>query len=147
MKNIIEQNEITRDLLIKQYQTYPKLQIEDIFKYIFQSAFGCEHLVSSEDAVLKYIRREYESLQKTSSRILEPLDGKYSRAHLSCLNAGLKPETLGKMFCLSAKKEHNGKALLEQKLKVAKELIVNGDLPFKIDDFERKVGECREMLG
>ena len=43
MEKITERSEKTRALLTKHYQTYPKLQTEDIFKYLFQSAFGCEH--------------------------------------------------------------------------------------------------------
>ena len=43
----------TRALLIGHYQAYPKLQIQDIFKFLFQSAFGCEHLVSDEEKALQ----------------------------------------------------------------------------------------------
>lgn len=127
----------TRELLIRHYQRYPKLQIEDIFKYLFQSAFGCEHLVSSEETALDYIKREYETVSKTESPLIEPLDGEYARVHLSCMNEGLKAETLAKLFCLSSKHEPDGKALLEDKLRVAKELIVNGELPLDLEAFDK----------
>jgi hypothetical protein len=129
MKKMTERSERTRDLLIKHYQTYPKLQTEDIFKYLYQSAFGCEHLVSDEETALAYIRREYEFVPKTDVPLVEPLDGKYCRVHLSCLNGDMEPETLAKLFCLSAKKESSGKADLERKLCVARALIAGGEIP------------------
>jgi hypothetical protein len=42
MKKMTERSERTRDLLIKHYQTYPKLQTEDIFKYLFVTAKQAE---------------------------------------------------------------------------------------------------------
>ena len=136
MENITERSERTRELLIKHYQTYPKLQTEDIFKYLYQSAFGCEHLVSDEEAVLAYIRREYESVPKTDAPLTEPLDGEYCRVHLSCLNGGMEPEVLARIFCLSAKKETGGKADLERKLLVARSLIASGAIPLDLSHFD-----------
>lgn len=136
-------NERTRELLIKQYRSYPNMKEEDVFKYIFQSSFGCEHLVSDEDAAIKYIIREYETLHETRMPVVEALDGEYSRINLSCLTEGLKPETLAKLFLLSGKKEQNGKYLLEQKLQVAKELVEEGKLPFDSNDFNKSIDKWR----
>ena len=129
----------TEQLLIKHFQTYPNLQAEDIFKYLYQSAFGCEHLLSNEDAALSYIKSEYASVSKTAEALTEPLDGEYSRVQLSYLNNGLTPETLTKLFCLSAKTETDGKFSLEKKLQAAKSLISEGVLPIDSGDFEKKL--------
>ena len=40
----------TRERLIAHCRAYPALQIQDLFKYLFQSALGCEHAVSSLSA-------------------------------------------------------------------------------------------------
>ena len=117
MNNTIKQTDRTQKLLISHYQSYPKLQIEDVFKFLFQSSFGCEHLVCGEDMALDCIIREYQGLSKSDLPKTEPLDGEYSRIHLSWLNAGLKAKTLAKLFCLSAKKEPYGKESLENKIK------------------------------
>jgi dephospho-CoA kinase len=141
MNTILKRNEKTRKLLIEHLNTYPKLKTRDIFKYIFQSSFGCEHLVSSESMALDYIKREYETISKTEAPRIDPLDGEYSRVYLSYLNGGLKPETLAKLFCLSAKKESDGKSLLEEKIQVAKELVANGALPLEDESFYKALGE------
>ena len=68
-------NTNTQQLLIEHYQTYPKLQAEDIFKYVYQSAFGCEHLVSDPASALNYIKEEYASVSPTAAPLIERLDG------------------------------------------------------------------------
>ena len=136
--------ENTRAHLLRHYQSYPMLQAEDIFKYLFQSAFGCEHLVSDEEMALAYIRREYESVSQTAHPLAESLDGAYTRVYLSCLNGGLHPKTLTRLFCLSARKEADGKAALESKLAVARALVASGELPLDREDFEKKLAVWRE---
>ena len=143
--NKTTRKEKTRQNLIQYYQNYPNLQAEDIFKYLFQSAFGCEHLVSNEDAALNYIEREYATLSQTENPKIEPLDGDYSRVYLSHLNAGLTPKTLAKLFCLSAKKEEDGLALLEEKTEVARELVTSGVLPLDADVFHQKLATWKEL--
>lgn len=129
----------TRDLILQHHRTYPLMQIRDLFKFLFQSAFGCEHLVSNEDTAISYIRREYASLARISPTPPDPLDGAYSRVHLSCLQEGLTPETLGKLFCRSAKAEPSGREDLQDKLGAARDLIREGLLPFSPEDFEEKL--------
>ena len=53
----------TKEAILLQCRTYPKLEIRDLFKFLYQSAFGCEHLIASADAVTENIRKEYESLK------------------------------------------------------------------------------------
>ena len=145
MNETTKRNQKTQECLIEHFQTYPKLQAEDVFKFLFQSAFGCEHLLSSEAAVLSYIQREYATLSNAEPPKTEPLDGDYSRVYLSCLNDGLKPETLAKLFCLSAKKEEDGRSLLEEKIEVARELIKSGTLPLDVDDFNQKLATWKDL--
>ncbi len=141
-------NNVTKHRLRKHALEYPMLETEDVFKYVFQSALGCEHLVTDEDKALESIKREYEreyeniSLQKHG--ISEKLDGEYSRVHLSALSSGLSAKTLARLFCLSAKKELLGKAQIEEKLSVATELIKNGDIPIAEKEFEEKLSKWRD---
>ena len=137
MKNNKTYHPNTREALLKHYQTYPKLQTEDIFKYIFQSALGCEHLLASKEKALDYIKREYASSPQTDIPLIERLDGAYSRVYLSVLKTGLSPETLATLFCLSAKKEPHGKQALEAKLAVASALVHDGELPLDRDTFDQ----------
>lgn len=137
-------NETTRARLLAHHRAYPRMQIADLFKYLFQSAFGCEHLVSSEETAISYIRRELASAEAFGEAETDQLDGAYSRVHFSWLRDGLCPETLGKLFCRSAKTEPNGREALLAKLDAARELIREGLLPFSADSFERELAAWRE---
>lgn len=139
--NILELNAKTRSLLIAHYEKYPLMQIQDIFKFLHQSSFGCEHLVSSPEAAISYISKEYDSIDHNIIGQIEPLDGNYSRVPLSYLNLGLSSITLGKLFSLSAKVEKNGKSDLVQKLQVARDMILEKALPFSVEEFDKCVSE------
>ena len=129
----------TRALLTSHYHAYPALQAEDVFKFLFHSAFGCDHLVSDEQAALRYIQSEYASLPASAPAYAEPLDGAYSRVHLGVLQEGLHPGTLARLFFLSAKPEPNGRADLAQKLALAQDMIERGELPIDPADFAQKL--------
>lgn len=133
----------TRALLTRHYHAYPALQPEDIFKLLFHSTCGCEHLVSDEQAALRYIQSEYAALPPSAPACVEPLDGAYSRVHLGVLQGGLRPQTLARLFILSAKPEPDGKASLAQKLALAKDMVERGELPLDPVDFAQKADAWR----
>ncbi|MBE6582916.1 MAG: hypothetical protein E7648_06610 [Ruminococcaceae bacterium] len=137
-------NKQTKDLLISHYRKYPELKIQDLFKFIFHSSFGCDHLVSSFDNAVSYIQKEYEGVFKTDEVLIEELDGDYVRVHLSYLNVGLTAKTLGKLFCLSAKKE-DGLSKLKEKLEVARTLITDGEIKLDVNEFDEEIIEWEKF--
>lgn len=139
----MNQIEKTRQLLIKHYDKYPRLQIRDLFKFIFQSSFGCEHMISSLDVAIDYIREESDAVTQADDTAIDYLDGEYSRVHLSVLKKGLSAETFGKLFFASAKKEPDGKAKLEKKLDVVRTLVREGAFPFSADELDRAIEDWR----
>ena len=141
----MKHSERTREKLTKHCQAYPNLQITDIFKYLYQSSFGCGHMVASLEGATEYVLREYGDMVESKMPLDEELDGVYSRVSLSWLDRGLDAQTLGKLFFLSAREEADGKSALLSKLEVARELVFEGLLPFSTDEFEEKLldWECR----
>ncbi len=127
----MEKREETKAALVRHYMQYPKLQIQDLFKYIYQSSFGCEHLISSPEAVEGYIRKESESAPSVNGMFVEPLDGDYCRVHLDCIREGLCTSTLSKLFFLSAGHVEDGKERFLEKLSVLTEAVEEGLLPFE----------------
>lgn len=132
----MEPRERTKKLLVAHYRAYPKLQIQDIFKFLYQSTFGCEHLVSSVQAATDSISEEYDKIQNTGIPVIEPLDGSYSRVPFLYLGQGLGANTLAKLFVFSSKQEEHALQDLLQKLPIVRELICEGGLPFSEKDFE-----------
>ena len=135
--------ERSRELIIGHCEKYPLLQMRDLFKYVYQSAFGCEHLVSSAEAVTDYLRKEYETMPPGTNKTVEALDGDYSRVGLGLIGEELSAERLAELFCLSAKAEPEGRERLEEKLGIIRELIYEGKIPFSISELESLLDEWR----
>ena len=118
----------TKSYILNQFQTYPQLELQDLMKFLYQSSFGCEHLLSNPDTVQKQIQQELDTKLDTCNSI-EYLDGDYVRLHL---NYGLSVNTLSTLFILSSQQEKNGKEQLEKKLQTL--MISNKELPFSLNN-------------
>ena len=130
----MENKERTRTAILAHCAAYPHLMMEDLFKFLYQSTHGCEHMIASAERVVEYLAREAQTAPVDGS-LTETLDGEYTRVFLSYFREGLSVETFGKLFCLSAKHEEGAKESLEEKLSVAQELAKEGLLPFAADAF------------
>lgn len=137
--NCCEKSDKTRQRLTEHYNTYPKLQIQDVFKFLHQSALGCEHIVSSLEKATENIKEEYGKGIAKNKLFVEKLDGEYIRVHLSCMDYGVSAENLGEMLFLSAKEEIDGQSKLKQKLNIAEKMIAENLLPFNADEFRSAV--------
>ena len=126
----------TEKLLTSHLYTYPEAELQDIFKFLHQSAFGCEHIISSPDNVVLRIREEYDTLSEERNDRIEKLDGRYCRVPLSYLKKGLSAKTLAVLLYMSSKKEKKGKIRLEEKLNITRELIKKKILPYPEEEFE-----------
>lgn len=131
--------EVTRRAVLAHCQTYPQLQLRDIFKFLYQSSFGCEHMLSSPEAAVNGILRELETGRIGKETAVTPLDGGYSRVPLSFVSQGLRGETLGKLFFLSGQKEPEGQQALEEKLEVLRQLALEGILPFSYSQVDESI--------
>ena len=136
-------HEKTQHLLMTHYKKYPLMQIQDIMKFLHQSSFGCEHLVTDLKSAIDYITGESKNCCLDNENLIDSLDGKYSRVHLSYLGCGLRSETLGKIFIKSAKNEPDGMLNLEEKIKAVTVLIKENKLPFSVTEFEKSIAEWR----
>lgn len=135
--------EETKSALCRQCEMYPKLSVADLFKFIYQSSFGCEHMVSDVVSVKAYLYKEAETAHPAKGELIEPLDGPYCRIHLGYLKEGLSVDTFAKLFVLSAEHEEDGKERLEEKLSVLLEMARDGELPFSVEKVEKAMEKWR----
>ena len=136
----------TRRIILDHIARYPKMQIEDMFKLLFHSSFGCEHAVSSLERVRGYMLSEIERADMDSDVLVEELDSDYSRVHLACIGCGLSPDTLAVMFYLSARPVEDGIDRLTFKLSVLREMAREGCFAFSSESLEAAILEW-ESLG
>lgn len=140
--------EETRELILEHYKEYPLLEIQDLFKFLFHSAYGCEHMISSLEVAIERTLSEYKRLKTVNTKLktVDQLDGDYVRIHLSSLSSEEDAKNLGRLFFLSARSESRGEEKLREKLCVARKMIQSGELHFSIDDYDKAVKEW-ERLG
>lgn len=133
----------TRAFLLFHVSAYPKAELSDLFKALYQSAFGCEHLVADASAAEAYIASEAAHARPHAGEIVEPLDGPYVRVHLDILKKGLSAQTLARLFALSAEHRAGAQTEFEKKLAVLTGMVRQGELPFDASECERAVSAWR----
>ncbi|MCH3924660.1 MAG: hypothetical protein LKE30_07065 [Bacteroidales bacterium] len=60
-------NELIRQAIQSQINTYPKSTLQDIYKNFFQDSFGLEHLMGDSLKMREYIIEETKTCQKTNT--------------------------------------------------------------------------------
>lgn len=128
-------------ILREHVKRYPLMQPYDAVKLIYQNEFGGGHLIRDEQAVLNYLRREYESVKKDSAMPLyEDIGNGIVRVNL----AAVKPEDLeqlGKDFIRSAAEHTGTKERFLQKLDVLRQLTAAGHFLFGMTELEDFLSE------
>lgn len=133
-----------RDFLRAHCARYPELALQDVFKAIYQSAFGCEHLIADPSAAADYIRAEAARSGDRISELVELLGGDYCRVHLGILQDGLSAETFARLFALSARHEECGREKLEAMLTALQTMADAGELPFSAQETAEAVERWRK---
>lgn len=132
---------------IEEIQAYcrakPGLEVEDLFKFLYKSYFGCEHLAADYDYALERIYREVDLAGSERVSDIEDLDGDFCRVNLSVLDRGLAPETLCKIFLLSADKQEDGPLKLAKALVELPTLAREGRIPFSHEEVQRGIEEWK----
>ena len=130
-----------KDILIAHARRYPLMHPCDAVKLIYQNEFGGGHLIRDKQAVLNYLRREYESVEKDSAMPLyEDIGNGIVRVNL----AAVKPEDLdqlGRDFIRSAAEHTGTRERLLQKLDVLRQLTEAGHFGFGMIEMESYLSE------
>lgn len=117
----------------------PGLEIQDVFKFLYQSCLGCEHLVTDYERVVAGIKTELSRAAMDYLPDLEMLGEGFFRYHLKKLQEGLSAETLGRLFVLSSRMEAPGISFLERNLKDMYSLAKRKFIPFPADEVQKKI--------
>lgn len=119
-----------KEILRKHLEHYPRMQIADVVKLLFQSEFGGGHMIASPAKSLMWIRQEWADAAPNPDVLEEIGDGMY-RMYLSVLDQGLRPETLNQMFVRTADRKIGKKERFEQKLQGLLQGCERGEFPFR----------------
>lgn len=128
-----------------QLRRYPACEADDLLKALYQRVLGCGHFAPEEAKAAAWLQQEISALcAEDGAPAVESL-GEYSRMHLSpALAQGLRPETLLKLFLLSAQPETpEKKARQLQGVNALEAFIREGALPLAQDAALARLSEYR----
>ena len=119
-----------KDFLAEYCANNTNLEIQDIFKYLYQMCFGCEHLAAEYSYALGRIKQELEEAGEDDLPAVEFLGERFCRVHLKALKDEASAELLTRLFIRSAQKQSDGTEHLEAELGRLAQLAEKGDIPF-----------------
>ncbi len=131
-----------RRLLVEHYRKYPKAQIQDIIKLLYQSEFAGGHMVGDEEESANLIRREFDMLKSDSPEpaALEDIGGGLCRMNLKTLPLlGISFETANSFFIKTANSIRGSISGFEKKLAVLTECCFDSSLPYNPEHVENYI--------
>lgn len=108
----------TKQLLLEHYVNFPEITCQDAVKFLYQRFMGPGHLVLDEETAAARLREEWNAVTADSTVPLStPLGGGLCRLHLrACKALGLSPDTVTRLFFLTARQVTPDPTGLEQSL-------------------------------
>lgn len=140
----------TYELLKTHFEQYPEMKPQDAVKLLYQGEFGGGHMIDDEVSSLERIRKEWKGRLKSPlpgsggfeeeggkadcrDELLswcEPVGNGLFRLSLCSLDHGLLPETLNRMFVITASEKRGSREGFQNKLAVLSDCAANGIAPF-----------------
>ena len=134
----MESKEAVRVFLLEYIKKQTQLELTDLIKLLYQSAFGCGHFAPDEARVLEYLEIEMETMRADRNAPLdENVLGGYARVNIAPYAArGMETKTLARLFMKTANAPLEGerKAWFDEMLSLLGEMAQAGELPFAQED-------------
>lgn len=143
----MKDRESLKKLLLKQYELYPKMQITDMIKLIYQNEFAGGHLIVNEDDCLRRLTEELQDLKKYSSDTMSPavfeeIGNGLCRLDLTGIqNSGIDISTINRFFISTANSVSGSIKSFEEKLEVFKQCCMDKSLPYPLEEVEAYLNE------
>lgn len=129
-----------RNVIELHMEKYPKMELRDMFKLIYQSEFGGGHMIEDKKKSLEWIKEETKFVQSQNwperECVCEDIGGDMCRMYL---DTELSPETLNEMFVQSANKKRGTIEGLERKLEQFLEFCETNECRFSREEAEQAV--------
>ena len=137
-----------RDILLAHFNRYPKMQIQDMVKLIYQNEFAGGHMISDEKSSLLRIEEECRAYKKCRGAFpysFEDIGNGICRFYLAGFQeAGIHAETLNRFFTNSANTIRGDRRRFERKLHVLKACCRDSVLPYDTDALDEYIGMHRQ---
>lgn len=129
------------------------MELTDAVKLLYQNEFGGGHMIKDEAASLRRLQEEAgkrnlnrgENGNEGLSGLWEPVGNGLGRLSLDILGKGLRPETMNRMFVLTANATQGTIEGFEQKLELLEQCIEEKQLPFSMEAFREYRAAYKEQ--
>lgn len=133
-----------KQYLRNQIQLHPSMEPQDVYKMMFQAAFGAEHILQEKEAAYAYLKSEFEETKPSDESLLEQIGEGVCRVNLGAWKQRHLPlEWLFRMFVGSVEAESRKQGMQEaaaecfqQYEREAKEAVKEGMFSFSYEAFE-----------
>lgn len=130
-------NEDIISLLTEHAEQFPGMEPTDAVKLLYQNAFGCGHFVSSEEASLAALKREwhdnYDDVNATT--FVEDIGNGYCRLHLCReLFDKFSVDTVNRLFVMSSRLPQREVSQFINNLAVLQSLVKSGVFSFGYEE-------------
>lgn len=131
-----------KTILLKQYEMYPKMQIKDMVKLIYQNEFAGGHLIINENACLERLIEEVGGLQKRLPAAKPPdsfdeIGNGLCRLNLETIqDSGIDMGTINRFFINTADSVSGSIQGLEEKLEILRQCCIDKALPYRLEEVE-----------
>lgn len=131
------------DILVNHYKKYPRMQMQDLVKLIYQNEFAGGHMVNNKAESLERLREELAGIRNASgspvpgSGLFEDIGNGSCRLHLRGFGSRLVSlETINSIFVYTANANKGSMAGFEDKLEVLRDLCGRGILPYSVSSLD-----------
>lgn len=126
-------------LLLEHFERYPKMQIQDMIKLLYQNEFAGGHIIANQSDSLNRLTEEYCSLPYSSNKPIpfEEIGNGLCRFNLATLqHTNIELTTVNQMFIYTANLHHGSKQRFEEKLNILRQCCQNRELPYSIEKLD-----------
>ena len=126
-----------RDVLVAHSRRYPKMQVQDAVKLLYQSEFGGGHMILDEANSLLWLEEEWRDIKTAPGEVTEQIGGGLCRLHLAPLkNTGLSAATINRLFVNTAKEVQGTSERIDRKLETFRQCCREGVFCFTAEEAE-----------
>uniref|UniRef100_UPI00405628D5 uridine kinase family protein n=1 Tax=Acetatifactor sp. TaxID=1872090 RepID=UPI00405628D5 len=133
--------------LIEQADMHPSMEPQDVYKMMYQAAFGAEHLLQDPDAAYAYLQKEYEAVEPENEALYEAISHDICRVNLRAWKAQKLPlDWLFAMFIksVSIQKADEKADVFTEYEEIAAEAAGEGIFQFSYEEFRRYARDYAE---
>ncbi|NMA65762.1 MAG: hypothetical protein GX957_05905 [Clostridiaceae bacterium] len=140
-----------KNLLREHFERYPKMQIQDMVKLIYQNEFAGGHFIPDKEYSLRKLKEEYSNLCSSASFIynnglFESISNNLYRLHLyPLINETIMLETVNGFFVNTANNIMGSMESFLNKLFIFSEMCRNNEFYFPIGEVEAYLVEYKKQ--